>query len=104
MNNIFVFTAGNPAARSHLDASIRNSIDKELVISSFDTSEHESLLRFYGEAEGFYAWGAVPGPQNESRWKTMTAGDFVFCVYDSTYHYVAKLLGKYDNEKLVSCL
>jgi len=104
MNNIFVFTAGNADARSHLDASIRNSINKELVLGSFDTSEHEALLKYYGEAEGFYAWGAVPGPQNESRWKAMTAGDVVFCVYESTYHYVAKLLGKYENEKLARAI
>jgi 5-methylcytosine-specific restriction enzyme A len=29
----------------------------------------------------------------------MERGDYVLCVYDSTYHYVARVLAKYDNER-----
>jgi predicted restriction endonuclease len=29
----------------------------------------------------------------------MARGDYVLCVYDSTYHYVARVLAKYDNER-----
>jgi len=51
------------------------------------------------KANGFYAWGATPGPQNIPRWNRMKVGDYVLCVYDNIYHYVARLLGRYDNER-----
>jgi len=35
MQSIFVFTAGNRAAREHLQASILNPIENEKVFSNF---------------------------------------------------------------------
>jgi hypothetical protein len=29
----------------------------------------------------------------------MERGDYVLCVYDSTYHYVTRVLAKYENER-----
>jgi hypothetical protein len=97
MSSIFVFTAGNAAARSHLADSIINPIALEKVLNSFPASEHPRLREMQFQGGGFYAWGAVPGPQNKPRWDQIQNGDYALCVYDSNYKYVAKILGKYDN-------
>ena len=101
MTQIFVFTAGNPEARQHLVDSIENPIDDEdrKVFGSFSSGHREELERIQEEGNGFYAWGAVPGLRNIPTWETMERGDYVLCVYDSTYHYVTRVLAKYDNEK-----
>src|SRR5829696_5503689 len=97
MPQIFVFTAGNPEARQHLADSIQNPVDDAVVFGNFDEAHHEELERIRGEGRGFYAWGAVPGIRNIPTWEQMERGDFILCVYDGAYHYVARLLGKYDN-------
>jgi 5-methylcytosine-specific restriction enzyme A len=43
--------------------------------------------------------GAIPGLRNTPTWETMERGDYILCVYDSTYHYVARVLAKYENER-----
>ena len=71
----------------------------ETVFSSFASADREELERVREEGNGFYAWGAVPGLKNTPTWETMERGDYILCVYDSTYHYVARVLAKYDNER-----
>jgi hypothetical protein len=97
MRQIFVFTAGNPEARQHLVDSIHNPIDDEKVFDNFDESHHEELKRIRDEARRFYAWSAVRGIRNVPTWEQMERDDFVLCVYDGIYRYVARLLAKYDN-------
>jgi hypothetical protein len=93
---IFIFTAGNAAARSHLDDSILSPVASDLVYENFPESDREALGAIDGQ-HGFYAWGAVPGPQNNNRWQKLEKDDWVLCVYDSGYHFAARVLGKYDN-------
>ncbi|MEQ8314873.1 MAG: AAA family ATPase [Gammaproteobacteria bacterium] len=95
-SQIFVFTAGNSAARSHLDDSIINSVSRELVYEHFQKSLH-SELSVIEQEHGFYAWGAVPGKQNTGRWERLKVSDWVLCVFDSTYKYLARIVSKYDN-------
>src|SRR5438874_8786336 len=104
MPSLFVFTAGNPEARRHLQQSIDNSIPDETVLQCFEPTEHPTLSEIKAKAPGFFAWGAVPGPQNESRWNQMAIGDHVLCVYDNTYHYSAKVLGKFQNRKFAEAV
>src|SRR5215203_1423621 len=99
MPQIFIFTAGKPEAQQHLVDSIKNPIDEETVFGSFASAHQEELKRIREESNGFYAWGAVPGLRNTPTWETMERGDYVLCVYDSTYHFVARVLAKYENEK-----
>ena len=95
-SQIFIFTAGNAAARSHLDDSILSPIESGLVYENFTDEDHEAL-REIEEEHGFYAWGAVPGTQNTSRWGRLEEDDWVLCVYDAKYHFAARVLAKYDN-------
>ena len=99
MPQIFVFTAGNPEARQHLLDSIQNPIDKAVVLDTFAAADRKKLERIQAEGNGFYAWGAVSGLRNTPTWETMERGDYVLCVYDSTYRYVARVLAKYENER-----
>jgi hypothetical protein len=104
MPQIFVFTAGNPEARQHLVDSIQNPVDDEKVFDNFDESHHEELKRIRDEAGRFYAWGAVWGIRNLPTWEQMERDDFVLCVYDGIYHYVARLLAKYDNPECAEAI
>ncbi len=99
MPKIFIFTAGNPEAQQHLVDSIENPIDEETVFGSFASVHREELERIREEGNGFYAWGAVPGLRNIPNWEVMERGDYILCVYSNTYHYVARVLAKYNNER-----
>jgi hypothetical protein len=102
MPQIFVFTAGDRAARQHLADSIQNPIPDDTVFANFAEAHHEELIRIREKGNGFYAWGALPGPGNRRTWEAMDRGDRVLCVYDNTYRYAARVLAKYDNPDLAS--
>jgi hypothetical protein len=91
MQQIFVFTAGNPEARQHLAHSIQNPVDDGKVFDNFGEPHHEELRRIKVEWRGFYALGAVWGLRNVPTWEQMELDDFVLCVYDGIYRYVARL-------------
>jgi hypothetical protein len=94
---LFVFTAGNAEARSHLDHSIRNPIALERALAHFPGREADRIRQISAQ-HGLYAWGAVPGQQNTPRWNAIESGDWVLGVFDSRYRYVAQVVAKYDNE------
>ncbi|SDX96011.1 AAA domain (dynein-related subfamily) [Acetomicrobium thermoterrenum DSM 13490] len=100
---IFIFTAGNSEARQHLEISIKNPINLEKIIKFFESEDQEEL-RLINSRHGIYAWGAMPGPSNERLWNELKPDDYVLCVYDNTYHYVAKILKKCRNEKCAQAL
>ena len=100
MRQIFVFTAANAKAQENIGKSIENPVEDDKVFENFDYHHHEELERIRNEAGRFYAWGAVWGIRNVPTWEQMERDDFVLCVYDSIYHYVARLLAKYDNPRV----
>jgi hypothetical protein len=104
MTQVFVFTAGNPEARQHLVDSIQNPVDDAVVFGNFDEHHHEQLGRIRDEGNGFYAWGAVWGVRNVPTWEQMERDDFVLCVYDATYRYVARVLDTYDNPECAEAI
>jgi hypothetical protein len=69
MQQIFVFTTGNPEARQHLADSIQNPVVDGKVFDNFDEPHHEELRRIKDEGRGFYAWGAVWGIRNVPTWE-----------------------------------
>ena len=104
MAQIFVFTAGNPEARQQIVDYIQNPVEDAVVFGNFDEPHHEELQRIRDEGRGFYAWGAVHGIRNFPTWEQMERGDFILCVYDSAYRYVARLLAKYDNSECAEAI
>ena len=99
MSQIFVFTAGNPEARSHLESSIINPADRSIVISSFPSHQQSSLKKIYDEEAGFYAWGAIPGAKNTKTWGNLNKGDWVLCVYGKEYRFISRIKAKYNNHE-----
>src|SRR5689334_22091317 len=94
---IFVFTAGNADAQAHLADSIEAPVALERALLKFPRNSEAEIRRVSEEAGGLYAWGAVPGQQNTLRWKQLEPGDWMLCVYNSTYRFVAQVVATYDN-------
>ena len=63
---IFVFTAADPAARAHLDDSIRQPIPLDQAQAALTVEFHPLLEKIQADQGGLYAWGAVPGPMNNA--------------------------------------
>jgi 5-methylcytosine-specific restriction enzyme A len=100
MSQIFVFTASNKEARKHLTASIANPISRNLVFSSFPAKSINKLENIEKQEGGFFAWGALPTKKNRSTWDKLKEGDWVLCVYEKKYRYVARVKAKFDNSQL----
>ena len=99
MSQIFVFTAGNQDARQHLNDSILNPVSREIVNQTFSEELHPRLEQIEQKGNGFYAWGAVPGPRNKTNWGELKTEDWILCVYDNQYHFAARIIDNFDNEE-----
>ena len=101
MTQIFIFTAGNSSARSHLDDSIINPIDFRKVEISLDKSQIKKLL-ISNNKKSIFCWGAMPGKNNLRNWNLMQKGDYVICVYSSHYRFISRCTGKIHSSKLAN--
>ena len=101
MTQIFIFTAGNSSARSHLDDSIINPIDFKKVEISLDKIQIEKLLISNNE-KNIFCWGAMPGKNNLRNWNLMQKGDYVICVYSSHYRFISRCTGKINSYNLAN--
>ena len=98
---IFIFTAGGTLPREHLSASIDNSINPELIYYYQIGKLNENMVnKIDAGNNNFYAWGAVPGVQNKNNWNSLNEGDYVLTVYENTYHYISRVLGKINHPEL----
>lgn len=102
-NQIFIFTAANPAAQVHLKDTIENPILLDKALALFPNNTHDQV-RSINATYGLYAWGAVPGPQNTPRWEALKPGDWMLCVYGNTYQWVCKCVAKFDNEQFARAI
>ena len=119
--NIFIFTAGDKNARSHLDHSVNNRIPYNTIKKHINTRLGTNIKLSDGEYGGtrrlidslgvrlmsdgpqeFYAWGAIKGPNNLRNWNKIKTGDWVLCVYDNKYQYISKITGKVHNKGLAT--
>jgi 5-methylcytosine-specific restriction protein B len=104
MSQIFVFTAGNDAARQHLEDSIISPIKEEIIEQHAPAELKEKLAEYKISEGGVYAWGAEPGERNKPNWELMQPDDAVLCVYDSIYHFTAKVLSTVESEELARAI
>lgn len=100
MRQIFVFTAGVPIARSHLDDSVLNPVSFDRMRKHLGDEVTDYFRELNPGEDGFYAWGAVPGTKNIPTWEQMQIGDLVLTVYDLTYHFVSTVTGKLHSPSL----
>ena len=57
MNRLFIFTAGNKPARSHLKDSIESPIATRIIDTHLTSTQKEQMQAKDGN---YYAWGAIP--------------------------------------------
>ena len=115
MTQIFIFTAGQSAARSHLDDSIISPVDLSKLEGNFleSTGEQDNLMNrkelenFVGD-KNIFCWGSMPTRKkinkNFNTWSRMNIGDYVICVYESRYRYISRLkkrLNSFDLAKYI---
>lgn len=97
MNDIFIITASNDAAKEHVRATIENRIDKEKVETHFE-GEQLKKIRNIALEDRYYAWGAKPG-RGETYWRLLQDGDHVLIYQDLHFTYVSKVLFKAHNRE-----
>ena len=111
MTQIFIFTAGNSAARAHLDDSIISPVDLTQLEGSFlETTEDEDNLMNRTKLENFvgdkniFCWGSMPTKRNLNTWSRMRKDDYVICVYENRYRFISRLkkrLNSFDLAKYI---
>ena len=98
MTQIFIFTAGQSAARAHLDDSIISPVDLSKLEGTFleSTGEQDNLMNrkelenFVGD-KNIFCWGSMPTEKNYNTWSRMNIGDYVICVYENRYRFISRL-------------
>jgi len=96
---LYVFTASNQAAKDHIRDTIDNPISPEKVEKFFSGPELIQLQDI-GKNQGYYAWGATPGPKNKTTWESMSSGDYVLVYQDGTYTYYSKVVYKVHHREM----
>ena len=111
MTQIFIFTAGQSAARAHLDDSIISPVDLSKLEGTFleSTGEQDNLMNrkelenFVGD-KNIFCWGSMPTEKNYNTWSRMNIGDYVICVYENRYRFISRLkkrLNSFDLAKYI---
>ena len=100
MRQLFVFTAGDAAARKHLSDSVTAPAPIALLDECLDPDQAAFLRPLLDDAQGFFAWGAVPGPRNVPMWNAMQVGDVVLTVFDNRYRFASSVIGKVHSADL----
>ena len=102
-HNIFVFTASNITAQAHLKETVETSISEEKLRNHLSSEDYENL-KILSKGNGFYAWGATPGPNNKRNWEKLKKGDEIIVYYNKAYHYHSEIIKKVHNIKLAKSL
>ncbi|XDZ50195.1 HNH endonuclease [Neisseriaceae bacterium CLB008] len=104
MHQIFVFTAGNKEARTHLQDSILKPVSFSKLALSKDPLLSKNTALTLGGKKDFYAWGAVPGQRNPTTWSAMVPGDYVLTVYDNEYHFISRVITKFHSPEVAKAI
>jgi len=97
---VFIVVAGgNPSAERHFEDTIQHKRTVEEVRRFLPSQEIENLEKIY-HGSTFIAWGAVPGPMNESRWDKMLAGDVVLLYNKGHIRFAGEIAAKVRNREL----
>src|SRR5450759_2529629 len=100
---LYVFTAGNPAARQHLADTVLHPIDRSRVVKHLGEQKTAELEGRSSDGQ-LYAWGALPTDNLIRAWTGMSEGDHVLVYYEGTYHLVSRVIEKLHNPALAKDL
>jgi hypothetical protein len=101
--NVFVFTASNQSAQQHLKDTVEKSVD-ESILKEFLSDLDFKMLSAAARDEGYFCWGATPGPINERNWNQIEVGDKILSYWNSQYHHISTIIYKVRNVKLATKL
>ena len=94
-----VVAGGNPSAEKHFEDTIQRKRALNEVRKFLPAQEIENLEKIY-HSSNFIAWGAVPGPMNETRWEKMSPGDVVLIYNKGRIRFAGEIAAKVRNKDL----
>jgi hypothetical protein len=104
MPRIFVASANASDDQAHLDRSIVNPVERQVIIQNFSDATYPELIDIERRGRGFYAWGLPLEPDNITNWFHMGVGDFVLVSYKGAYRHYGKVLGRYENRRAAKAI
>jgi hypothetical protein len=96
---LYVFTAGNPAARQHLADTVHHPIDRSRVLKYLG-EDGTAQLEGRSSDGNLYAWGALPTESLIRVWTGLSEGDHVLVYYEGIYHLASRVTAKLHNPEL----
>jgi len=100
---LYVFTAGNPAARQHLADTVLHPIDRSRVVKHLGEGKTAELETRSSDGR-LYAWGALPTENLTKVWNGLSEGDHVLVYYEGIYHLATRVTAKLHNAALAKDL
>jgi hypothetical protein len=100
---LYVFTAGNPAARQHLADTVLHPIDRDRVLKHLGEGKTSELEGRSSDGR-LYAWGALPTENLIRVWDGLSEGDHVLVYYEGTYHLASTVTEKLHSAALAKDL
>ena len=94
MAQIFIFTAGDLSARSHLNDSIKSPVNFSKLEENLDKNVINEVLHSL-DKDNIFCWGSMPGKNNIRNWGLMKEDDYVICVYLVTINLYQDVLVKF---------
>lgn len=101
--NVFVFTASNQSAQHHLKDTVEKTVDESILREFLSVAEFNTL-EAAARNEGYFCWGATPGPNNERNWNQIEVGDKILSYWNSQYHHISTIIYKVRNARLATKL
>lgn len=99
--NIFLLPSNYPSERQHLQTSVLNSINRDIVEAHLNQSDVDKI---YNTAGGFFAWGVLPGNANKFSWEKMQVGDAIINYSDNLISRYAFIVFKVQNQNLARAI
>lgn len=100
---LFVVTASNPEAASHVAKSISSPIDLAFCQQHFEQPVLEDVARNSSDGN-LYAWGAVPGQRNLPNWEKMKTGNHVLVYQNGRFTYWTRAISKHRSVDFAKAL
>ena len=104
MAKIFVAPVDTQIDQTHLDRSIINPVDRQVIIKNFSDATYPELIDIERRGRGFYAWGLPANEDNVDQWFHMGVGDFVLLTCKGDYRHYGKVLGRYENSRAAAAI
>jgi len=104
MAKIFVAPVDASTEQSHLDRSIINPVERQVIIQNFSDATYPELIDIERRGRGFYAWGLPADEDNVDQWFHMGVGDFVLLTCKGDYRHYGKVLGRYENSRAAEAI